>query len=190
MAVDYRKLCIEIFGTDDENEIRRKVSAVKKYGSGRKNKFTEKDVAELRNLYSSGMTIEMIAKKYSTSRQIVSKYLTEPIHSGCTMRMTYMYKKKPCTEIDVDFLNRKIYIQNKTNDILHRAFGVIEQPTWGDFEYFIEERCPPKTRGNIKDILKELSVPDYDPISIIERTKGKCVDDDMWIKCRYRPTRT
>lgn len=29
MAVDYRKLCIEIFGTDDENEIRRKASAVK-----------------------------------------------------------------------------------------------------------------------------------------------------------------
>lgn len=189
MAVDYRKLCVEIFGTDDENEIRRIASAVPKYEPGRKKKFTENDIAELRSLYSNGMTIEMIAQKYNTSRQIVSKYLTEPIHSGCTMRMTYMYKKKPCTEIDIDFLNRKIYIQNKTNDILHRAFGVVENPTWTDFEQFIEGRCPPRTRGNIKEILKELSVPSYDPISIIELTKGKCVEDDMWIKLRYRPTR-
>lgn len=189
MAVDYRKLCIEIFGTDDENEIRKKASASLKHKLGRKKKFNDTDIAKLQNLYSSGMTIDMIAQKYSTSRQIVSKYLTKPIHNGCTMRMTYMYKQKPCTEIDIDFLNRKIYIQNKTNDILHRAFGVVEQPDWNDFEQFIEGRCPPRTRGNIKDILKELSVPNYDPISIIERTKGKCVDDDMWIKCQYRPTR-
>lgn len=189
MAVDYRKLCIEIFGTDNESEIRRIAASATKPNVGRKNKFTEDDVSDLRNLYSNGMTIEMIARKYKTSRQIVSKYLTEPIHSGCTMRMTYMYKKKPCTEIDIDFLNKKIYIQNKTNDILHRAFGVSEKPDWNDFQEFIEGRCPPKTRGNIKDILKEMSVPDYDPISIIERTKGRCFDDDMWIKIGYKSAR-
>ena len=68
MAVDYRKLCVEIFGTDDENEIRRKASAVPNYEPGRKKKFTDNDIAELRNLYSNGMTIETIAKKYNTSR--------------------------------------------------------------------------------------------------------------------------
>lgn len=61
MAVDYRKLCVEIFSTDDENEIRRIASAVTKYEPGRKKKFTDNDIAELRNLYSNGMTIEMIA---------------------------------------------------------------------------------------------------------------------------------
>ncbi|MFQ9396402.1 MAG: hypothetical protein ACLR2E_23260 [Lachnospiraceae bacterium] len=31
--------------------------------------------------------------------------------------------------------------------------------TWKDFEYFLEERCFPKTRDHAKEILKELGLP-------------------------------
>lgn len=44
------------------------------------------------------------------------------------MRLTYMFRRQPCTVIDVNFLDRKVVIQNKTDDILHRAFGVIKGP--------------------------------------------------------------
>ena len=183
MCVDYRKLCVELFGTDDVEAL-RKIAGKKK--SGRKKKFSESDIDDILSLYSSGMTIEQIAKRYNTSRQIVSKYINAPIHKGCSMRMTYMFKKTPCTEIDIDFLDRKIYIQNKTDDILHRAFGANQSPVWEDFENFLEERCPPRTRGNIESLLRSMNIDHYDPISIIEYTKGRCVDDNMWIKIRYR----
>ena len=182
MATDYRKLCIELFGTDDLNTL-KKIEETPK--PGRKKKFSDKEADRILKLYSGGMTIKQIAEKYGTSRQIISKYINMPVHKGCSMRMTYMYKKSPCTEIDIDFLEKKIYIQNKTDDILHRAFGINEAPEWGDFEAFLEDRCPPRTRGNIKRLLRSMNIDSYDPLSIIEYTKGKCVDDNMWIKIRY-----
>ena len=39
---DYRKLCIELFGTDDENELRKIAGRLR---GGRKKALTEKDIA-------------------------------------------------------------------------------------------------------------------------------------------------
>lgn len=102
-----------------------------------------------------------------------------------TMRMTYMFRQEPCTVIDIDFMNRQIKIQNKTDDILHRAFGVVENPTWEDFEYFVENRCFERTRANRKEILKALEIDSYDPLQIVEKTEGRIAGDDMWIDIEY-----
>ena len=56
------------------------------------------------------------------------------------------------TLIDVDFLGRRIRIQNRTEDILHRAFGTNMHPTWEDFEIFLQERCFPASRGNVHNL--------------------------------------
>ena len=32
-----------------------------------------------------------------------------------------------------------------------------------------------------------MNIDSYDPLSIIENTKGKCVDDNMWIKFHFVP---
>ena len=104
---------------------------------------------------------------------------------GCTMRLTYMFRQHPCTVIDVDFLAQKIWIQNMTDDPVHRAFGIIEHPTWEDFEAFLRERCFPETRGNKKALLRELGLTDYDPLQIVEKTQGRMADDDLWLKFRY-----
>ena len=34
----------------------------------------------------------------------------------------------------------KIYIKNYTDQIPLRAFGVVDNPSWNDFEYFLEDR--------------------------------------------------
>lgn len=62
-----------------------------------------------------------------------------------------------------------------------RAFGVVEHPDWADFQYFLEDRCFPKTRDHAKEILRELGVPFYDPLLIIEKTKGRMEGDHQWI---------
>ena len=193
MHTDYRKRCVELFGTDDVAELRNIAQTLSKKNArnaGRKKKFTAEEINEIRKLLDNGMTINEIAKRYGTSRQIISKYIhaSAPPEDGYTLRMTYMYRRKPCTIIDVDFLNRRIKIENRTDDMLHRAFGVIEEPTWEDFEYFLQERCFPETRGNAKTLLKDLQLDNYDTLQIIEKTQGRMADDDLWLKLTYYPT--
>ena len=177
--MDYRKLCLELFGTDDVDEL-TKIAQVHREKNprkaGRKKKFTAEDVQRIRSLLENGMTMQEAAKRFNTSRQVIGKYLNEKPAEGYTLRMTYMYQQHPCT-----------IIENKTKDMLHRAFGVVEHPTWDDFETFLKERCFPATRGNAKEILKQLQLTSYDPLQIVEKTRGRTAEDDMWLKFHYYP---
>ena len=107
------------------------------------------------------------------------------INAEISAELLGMYQNKPCTAIDVNFLQNKIKIQNYTKDILHRAFGVKESPTWEDFHIFLQDRCFPKTRGNVRTVLAGLGLQDYDPLQIVEKTKGRTAEDDLWLKFQY-----
>ena len=183
MAVDYRRLCIELFGTDNVDEL-KKISERKR--SGRKKSLSEEDIRKIIELQQQGVTTQKIAELLGTSRQTVSKYLNAFPDGNYTMRMNFMLRQKVCTEIYVDFLNKKINIINRTNDVLCRAFGVIENPTWEDFEYFLKERCFPESRGNKKAILSSLGIDHFDPLQIVEATKGKMAEDNHYISFCYR----
>ena len=188
MNVDYRKLCVDLFGTDDVNELTRIARTCKEKNprkAGRKKKFTAEDVQTIRSLIEDGMTVNEVAERFQTSRQVIGRYLNEKPAEHYTLRMTYTYQQHPCTIIDVDFLNQRVMVQNKTKDMLHRAFGVIEKPTWNDFELFLKERCFPATRGNAKEILKELQLTCYDPLQNVEKTRGRTAEEDMWLKFNY-----
>lgn len=188
--MDYRNLCLELFGTDDVNELTRIAQTYKLKNprkAGRKKKFTAEDVQTIRTLIENGMTVNDVAERFKTSRQIIGKYLNKKPADGYTLRITYMYHQHPCTVIDVDFLNQRVIVQNKTKDILHRAFGVVEHPTWDDFKLFLKDRCFPSTRGDVKEILKDLQLTSYDPLQIAEKTKGRTAEDDMWMKFHYYP---
>jgi len=187
---DYQKLCVALFGTDDINELKKIAKEINNKNSrnaGRKKKFTQDDVREMKRLIADGVTVNEVARRFHTSRQVVGKYINTKPKEGYTLRMTYMYKQHPCTVIDVDFLNRRVMIENKTRDIFHRAFGVVEEPTWNDFEEFLKERCYSAARGDIKNILAQFRLTDYDPLQIVEKTRGRTVEDDMWLRFNYYP---
>jgi len=40
----------------------------------------------------------------------------------------------------------------------------------------------PESRDKMKLILKDLGLPFYDPIMIIEKTEGRMAEDDFWIR--------
>ena len=190
--MDYRKLCVELFGTDDEAALRKIAAEYEKKNTrnaGRKRKASDEDIRKMRTMRNAGASMQELARKFRISRQTVERYLNTTIEDGCTMRLTYMFRRQPCTVIDVNFLDRKVVIQNRTDDILHRAFGVIEAPTWNDFENFLRDRCFPQTRGNCKELLREMGLTDYDPLQIVEKTKGRLADDEMWLRFRYLPKR-
>lgn len=98
------------------------------------------------------------------------------------LRLWYMYKQKACTMIDVDEMRREVKIRNFTNSIMMRAFGVEENPDYSAYLEFLESRCFPKTRDKMKLVLRDLDLPFYDPLMIIEKTEGRMAEDDFWIK--------
>lgn len=183
-STDYRQLCVDIFGTDDEAEIRQLAAAWKKKNSrnaGRKKALSEEKVAQMRQMLDQGAKIQQIADHFGVTRQSVSRYLNDRPGEGFTMRIDYRQESRICTVIYVDFLAQKIMIQNRTDDMLDRAFGVIEQPTWQDFERFLISRCFPKSRGCAKAILQHLGLDDYDPLRIVEVTGGRTAEDNMYL---------
>lgn len=93
-----------------------------------------------------------------------------------------MFKNELCTIIDVNEIDRKIEVYNFTTHVLMKAFGINENPDYQEYEDFLESRCFPRERDKMKLILKELDIPFYDPIMIIEKTKGRMAEDDFWIE--------
>ena len=100
----------------------------------------------------------------------------------CPMRLWYYYLNTVCTIIDVDTINQRVEIKNYTDNLIFRAFGRNEHPTFEDYEQFLRSRCFPEERDKMKLMLRELDIPFYDPLMIIEKTNGRMAEDDFWIK--------
>ncbi len=98
------------------------------------------------------------------------------------LRLWYYYQNIVCTIIDVDIVNQKVVIKNFTNNIMYRAFGRNEHPTFSEYEEFLKSRCFPEERDKMKLMLREMDIPFYDPIMIIEKTEGRMAEDDFWIR--------
>ena len=97
------------------------------------------------------------------------------------LKMNFMKKDQIMTEIEVDYKTRTVKIENKTSVLLDRAFGIIENPTFEDYEEMLEDRCLPRTRDRLPLALKSLGVPYYDPLLIVRKTKGYIAGDSYWI---------
>ena len=98
------------------------------------------------------------------------------------LRIWYMYQQDVCTIIDVKEQEQKIKINNYADNVMFRAFGVVEAPDYHQYLEFLESRCFPKSRDKMKVILKVLGLPFYDPIMIIEKTEGRMAEDDFWMR--------
>ena len=97
------------------------------------------------------------------------------------IRLKYYYRDMLCTVIDVNEMEQRVYIRNYTDNLLYRAFGKNEQPTFSDYEEFLESRCFPKSRDKMKLVLKEYDIPFYDPFLIVEKTGGRMEEDEFHI---------
>ncbi len=124
--------------------------------------------------------IVTLIKMLNENPEFVMNYRIFPMKHR--LRIWYMFRNEVCTIIDVDEKNRKVTIRNYTGDLIYRAFGNNENPTYQEYEEFLETRCLPRSRDNLKLYLRELDIPFYEPLMIIEKTNGKMADDEFWIK--------
>ncbi len=153
--------------------------------------LTQKKFAEL--VCASKPTVERWERKEEVTGPIVAlvkilsdrpeieEELTIPKKTG-NIRLWYMLYNEICAIIDVDERMQKVKVHNFTCDLMKRPFGKNENPSYEEYEAFLESRCFPRTRDQMKMILKELDLPFYEPIMIIEKTKGKMAEDNFWIK--------
>lgn len=98
------------------------------------------------------------------------------------LRLWYMHRQNLCTLIDVDEMKHQVIIKNYTDNVLFRAFGNTEEPSFEQYKEFLESRCFPESRDKMKLVLKDLDLPFYDPFMIIEKTEGRMAEDDFWIR--------
>lgn len=156
------------------------------------NKLNKDELASLLNV--SARTIEdwestnkeisgpivLLLKILNENNEYIDNLLLPKKEYG--LRLYYMENNDINTVIDVDMLNRKVKFKNYTNKLINRAFGSKESVTYEEYEEFLESRCFPNTRDKMKIELKKLDIPTYDPLLIIEKTKGRIADDDFYIE--------
>lgn len=157
-----------------------------------KHNLSQKEFAQLMNV--SKITVEKWENKKEpikgtivTAVKLLDLYpeatqaLTIP-EQKYSLRLYYMYFNNVCSIIDVDERLKKVAVYNFVNDITFRAFGANTSPTFHDYDTFLDSRCFPQNRNQIKLVLNDLNLPFYDPLLIIEKTEGRMEDDDFWIK--------
>lgn len=122
------------------------------------------------------LAIKMLERYPEYTKQIELPEKTMPI------RLWYMHNQTVCTIIDVNEIKKEVAITNYTDNVMFKAFGIIEKPDYNMYLEFLESRCFPKTRDKLKLVLNDLNLPFYDPFMIIEKTEGRMAEDDFWIK--------
>ncbi len=120
--------------------------------------------------------IEDLQKCLQTGEKVELPERTTPL------RLYYIFRDQLCSIIDVDEKDREVQVTNYTGNILKKAFGIVEKPTYEQYEEFLESRCFPRTRDKMKLVLRELELPFYDPFMIIEKTNGRMAEDDFWLQ--------
>lgn len=100
------------------------------------------------------------------------------------MEIHYYNGDTLCTLIYADKTAQDICAENYTDILVKTAFGKNLLPTWADLESFLEERCIPRQRAGLREYLEALGLDEYDPLAIIQKTKGRMAEDDQWMEVR------
>ncbi|MCI9626430.1 MAG: hypothetical protein HFI90_06565 [Clostridia bacterium] len=120
---------------------------------------------------------------YITAEKSITEFVSEKKTMGHNLKKLSFYNDKElCTVIYADFTDKTLKAENHTEDIVNTAFGNNTIPTWEDFVNFLEERCIPRERSGIREYLETIGVAEYNPLEIIQKTKGKMAEDRQWIE--------
>ena len=98
------------------------------------------------------------------------------------LRFQYMCRDTVVADVNVNRRDRSVSCVNYTEDITLRPFGRRATPTMEDFADFLESRCFPRERRNREQLLADLGLKDYVPLSIVEKTHGRQLEDYCWIR--------
>lgn len=99
-------------------------------------------------------------------------------------KFDWLLKDKVLTTVTV-YTDSSIEHIDYTNDFLWKFFGCKDKVNINDLYDMLEMRCFPKNRANCDEILKDLGLDFYDPLSIVKITHGCMCDDYNWVRFSY-----
>ncbi len=118
-------------------------------------------------------------------RQSMEQYKTARLAQGhALLEVRYYNGDALCTLIYADKTAQDLCAENHMDNLVKTAFGKNLLPTWADLEAFLEERCVPRQRAGLREYLEALGLDEYDPLSIIQKTKGRMAEDNQWMELR------
>ena len=113
----------------------------------------------------------------------MDELLTQKRAQGHTLlKLSYYNGDTLCTTILADPNDQTLCFENYTDRVLKTAFGNNHAPTWADFQFFLAERCIPRSRAGLREYLETIGVEEYDPLEIIRKTEGRMAEDQQWIR--------
>lgn len=99
------------------------------------------------------------------------------------MHMQVFIKDELIAEVDFDPIQQTVgEYKTYSKDVVWLPFGVCMNPDYGFVESFLESRCPPRERVNIKELLHNWGLDFYDPLAIVQKTYGRMLADYLWVK--------
>ena len=102
---------------------------------------------------------------------------------GKTLRYEFDFLDRDNVSTNVKyFSDGSVEIENFTDDIVLRAFGVREVVTEKDLEEFLEDRSVPRSRANIRQLMKDANMQFYNPIEWVRLNHGTMCDDTQWVR--------
>ena len=117
--------------------------------------------------------------------QSMEQYRAERLAKGHELlEIRYYNGDALCTLIYADKTARDLLAENYTEQTVKTAFGKNLLPSWADLEGFLEERCIPRQRAGLREYLEALGLDEYDPLAMIQKTKGRMAEDDQWMEVR------
>jgi len=111
------------------------------------------------------------AEFLEASRHARHKVLLLSYYSGDTL----------CARIAANETEKTVRIKNLATDYLKLPFGKNPNPSWADYQHFLEDRCIPKARAGLQEYLEAIGVDSYEPLEIIRKTQGRMAEDDLWL---------
>ena len=96
------------------------------------------------------------------------------------MKLWFFNRLTCLAEFDVDLNKQTVSMTRINYDPLWSPFQQ-QSPSFSDFEWFLETRCFPRQRYNLKELLRLFDLDHYDPWRIVVKTHGTVANDPCWL---------
>ena len=117
-----------------------------------------------------------------TRKLSFAEFLEASRHAGHKVLLLSCYSEDTlCARIAADETGETLHVENLATDYLKLPFGNNPNPSWADYQHFLENRCIPKTRAGLQEYLETIGLDSYEPLEIIRKTQGRMVEDDLWL---------
>ena len=111
-----------------------------------------------------------------------AEFLEASRHAGHKVLLLSCYSEDTlCARIAADETGETLHVENLATDYLKLPFGNNPNPSWADYQHFLENRCIPKTRAGLQEYLETIGLDSYEPLEIIRKTQGRMAEDDLWL---------